>query len=188
MNEKNNRDLGPMTMMDLIAGTRGDPIPHYLNETPQTYDATEEEPIYTAPKTTQFIQFTIPSAQLSYSIDDSEEIRTVDPDTGAEKGTKLARYDLIPQGALRELAEHYGRGAKKYADHNWRRKYDWSKSYAALCRHLQQFWDGEDYDEETGSKHIIAVAWHAFVLATYMDENREKDDRWSTLIEQEDDK
>ncbi len=109
------------------------------------------------------------------------EVRSVDPDTGAEKGVKLARHSLIPPKALTEIAEHYGVGAKKYADHNWRKGYDWSKSYDALSRHLTQFWDGEDYDEETGSKHIIAVAWHAIALSVFMDEQRDKDDRWTTI-------
>lgn len=109
---------------------------------------------------------------------DSNEVRSVDSDTGAEKGVKLARFDLIPPEALWELAEHYGRGAEKYAEHNWRRGYAWSKSYQAALRHLNQFWMGEDIDAETGSKHIIAAAWHCISLAVYMDEHREKDDRW----------
>jgi hypothetical protein len=107
------------------------------------------------------------------------EVRQVDADTGAEKGAKLARFDLIPTGPLTELAEHFGAGAKKYADNNWRRRYSWSLSYAALQRHAAAFWGGEDLDPETGSKHIIAVAWHAFALAEFMETNREKDDRWS---------
>lgn len=110
----------------------------------------------------------------------TEEIRSVDPDTGAEKGTKLARHSLIPPNALTEIAEHYGRGSQKYADNNWRKGYKWSLSYDALCRHLAQFWDGEDYDEETGSKHIIAVAWHAIALSVFMDEQRDKDDRFQS--------
>ncbi len=108
----------------------------------------------------------------------TEEVRTVDPDTGAEKGAKLARHSLIPQQALTEIAEHYGRGSAKYADHNWRKGYNWSLSYDALCRHLSAFWDGEDFDPELGNKHIIAVAWHAIALATFMDEHPEKDDRY----------
>jgi hypothetical protein len=108
----------------------------------------------------------------------TEEVRTVDPDTGAEKGAKLARHSLIPGQALTEIAEHYGRGSEKYADHNWRKGYAWSLSYDALVRHLTAFWDGEDYDEELGNKHIIAVAWHAIALATFMDEHPEKDDRY----------
>ena len=35
-------------------------------------------------------------------------------DSGAQKGSKLARYDMIPADALDELARHYGKGAEKY--------------------------------------------------------------------------
>lgn len=113
------------------------------------------------------------------------EVRSVDSDTGAEKGTKLARYDLIPTGPLKQLAEHYGKGAEKYAAHNWRLGYDWSKSYAALQRHANQFWDGEDLDDELRSNHMVAVAFHAFALLEYCDTMRNKDDRWSTIKSKE---
>jgi len=109
---------------------------------------------------------------------DPSEVRSVDPDTGGEKGVKLARFDLIPTKALFELAEHYGKGCKKYSENNWRKGLSWSKSYAALQRHITAFWGGEDFDEDTGSKHVIAVAWHCLTLATYMDEQRAKDDRY----------
>lgn len=59
---------------------------------------------------------------------------------------KEERFDLIPTGPLAELARHYGAGAKKYADHQWRQGYEWSKSYSAIHRHLNAFWSGEDYD------------------------------------------
>lgn len=108
------------------------------------------------------------------------EVRTTDPDTGAQKGMKPERFDLIPIGPLTELARHYGVGALKYADRNWEKGYDWSKSYAALQRHLTAFWGGEDLDPETGSKHIIAAMWHAAALAQFMDQHPEKDDRPTT--------
>lgn len=73
------------------------------------------------------------------------EVRTTSS-TGGQKGTKIERFDLIPAGPLAELAAHYGSGAKKYAAHQWRNGYEWSKSYAALMRHLNAFWGGEDYD------------------------------------------
>ena len=98
-------------------------------------------------------------------------------ETGAQKAGNLERYDLIPAEPLRMLAEHYGRGAKKYADRNWEKGYDWGLSFAALNRHLWQFWAGEDVDPETGSLHITAVAWHAFALAEYMDTHPEFDNR-----------
>lgn len=97
----------------------------------------------------------------------SGEVRTVSS-TGGEKGVKPERFDLIPAVFVKELAHHYGRGAAKYEDRNWERGYEWSKSYGALNRHLWAFWNGEDYDEETGSPHIVAVGWHASVLTQFL--------------------
>lgn len=109
-------------------------------------------------------------------IDRREEI-TEDPNTGAQKARKLARFDLVPPGPLWLLAEHYGKGAQKYADRNWEGGYDWGKSYGSLMNHLMLFWMGEDVDEDTGTLHIIAVAWHAFALAEYFYTHPEKDNR-----------
>lgn len=92
------------------------------------------------------------------------EVRVVDPNTGAEKGMKLARFSLIPPGFVWALAEHYGQGAKKYADRNWEKGYKWSLSVDASQRHLHQWLMGEDNDEETGSSHLIAAAWHLCAL------------------------
>jgi len=105
------------------------------------------------------------------------EVRVVDPVTGGAKGSKLARFDLIPTGPLWELAEHYGKGARKYEERNYERGYKWSLSFAAAMRHLQQFWGGEDMDGETGCKHVIAAAWHCFALALFMKTHPELDDR-----------
>lgn len=113
----------------------------------------------------------------SHTYSDDDEVRVKDPDTGGEKGTKLARFDLVPVRPLTLLAEHYGRGAQKYADRNWERGYNWSLSYAAAQRHMNQFWGGEDLDPETGTPHVIAAAWHMFSLAEYMVTHPEKDDR-----------
>ena len=132
------------------------------------------------------------------------EVRTTSS-TGGQKGVKLQRFDLIPVGPLKELAEHYGVGASKYANHQWRKGYEWSKSYAALMRHLTAFWAGFDYDvcsndpegcqhvddkgepftalredacfNHTGSHHMAAVAWHAFCLLEFKDEHPDHDDR-----------
>lgn len=105
------------------------------------------------------------------------EIRSVSS-TGGEKGTKPERFDLIPISALTQLARHYGAGAEKYADNQWRKGYEWSKSYAALQRHLTAWWGGENIDTETGSSHMAAVAWHAFTLLTFIEEHPGFDDRF----------
>ncbi|QFG09148.1 hypothetical protein PBI_SPORTO_40 [Arthrobacter phage Sporto] len=105
------------------------------------------------------------------------EIRTTSP-TGGQKGVKPERHSLIPVEALSSIARLYGFGAKKYDAHNWRKGYDWSKSYDAMNRHMALFWSGEDIDPETGEPHMAAVAFHAMTLIVFMQEQPEFDDRY----------
>lgn len=116
----------------------------------------------------------------------------VTSDSGASKGRKRAAFNLIPTDALWELAEHYGKGADKYdflpgGLDNWRGGYDWSLSYAAAFRHLTLAMGGEDVDPETGSKHVIAVAWHMLALAHWMEnpDMHKYDDRQDVLEKKE---
>lgn len=107
---------------------------------------------------------------------EAEEIVT-NSSTGGKKGQKLARYDLIPADPLKQIAEHFGKGVKKYADRNWELGTNWSLNFAALQRHAWQWWNGEDLDEETQSNHLAAVAWHTLVLLEFSDTHPELDDR-----------
>jgi len=111
----------------------------------------------------------------------THEVRIVNEKTGGEKGSKEARFDLIPVGPLTELARLYGKGAQKYEDNNWRRGYDWSLSYAALQRHVTQWWGGEDDDPEMGLSHLASVAWHAFALLQFVQDHPELDNRPTTV-------
>lgn len=105
------------------------------------------------------------------------EVRTTSA-TGGDKGVKPARFDLIPVGPLTQLAELYARGAEKYAEHNWRNGYEWSKSYAALMRHATQFWNGEMNDAETGMPHMTSVIFHAMALLEFTERFPDYDDRY----------
>lgn len=105
------------------------------------------------------------------------EERLSDPQTGAQKGRKLARFALLPPGALWMIAEVFGFGAAKYADRNWEAGYPWSWSYDALQRHLNAFWDGEELDPESGLSHLAHAGFHILALLTYTRTNRAKDDR-----------
>lgn len=111
------------------------------------------------------------------AIPTSGEVRTTSS-TGGQKGVKPERYDLLPVEALDIMARLYAFGADKYAAHNWRKGYEWSKSYASLMRHATRFWAGEDFDEETGLPHLAGVGFHAFTLMVYMTEHPEFDDRY----------
>jgi len=109
------------------------------------------------------------------------EVMVTDPDTGGMKGSKGERFDLIPTDGLAALARVYGYGAGKYDDNNWRKGYAWSLSYAALQRHLNAFWSGDDMDYESGLPHLAHAAWHCLTLMTFMYDNPEKDDRHGYL-------
>lgn len=98
-------------------------------------------------------------------------------ETGGQKGSKEARYDLIPVQPLEYLARLYGKGAEKYDDNNWAKGYDWKFSYAAMQRHANQFWGGEDNDPEMGLPHLASVAWHAFTMMYFMENYPEYDSR-----------
>lgn len=96
----------------------------------------------------------------------TDEIRTTSA-TGGQKGVKAQRHSLLPRHGLDVIAEVFGFGAQKYDDHNWRRGYEWSKSYDALQRHLTAWWDGEDTDPESGLSHLGHAGFHILVLATW---------------------
>lgn len=116
------------------------------------------------------------------------EVRVVDPETGGAKGSKPARFDMIPADVLWELAEHYGKGEAKYpgdeatGQANWQKGYPWHLSVAALERHLNAWLAGEDVDPETGTNHLIAVAWHAFALRYFQKHGLGRDDIWTRRL------
>lgn len=107
----------------------------------------------------------------------ARECRVVDASTGGEKGVKPEAYALIPDEALDELARVYGFGAEKYAPYNWLRGYAWSLSVSALKRHLSQWCQGIDRDEETGCHHLIHAAWHCLTLFVFQRRGLGTDDR-----------
>lgn len=105
------------------------------------------------------------------------ETRVTNAETGGEKGSKLARFSLLPWDVLYELAEHFGKGARKYESRNWEKGYDWDLTIDALGRHLALWVSGQDTDPETGSSHLIAVAWHALALRWFQLHDKGKDFR-----------
>lgn len=87
------------------------------------------------------------------------------------------RYDLLPPEALDALADHYRKGAEKYDVRNWERGMPWGKCFASLMRHGWAWLRGEDFDQETGTHHMVAVAWNALALYTYHKRRIGEDDR-----------
>ena len=108
-----------------------------------------------------------------------EAPKFVSKDTGDEmkKDDGKPRFELLPPEPLFGLAELYAFGARKYADRGWEKGMSWSRIFGAMMRHAWKWMRGEDFDDETGAHHMIAVAWNAFALYTYYVRKIGKDDR-----------
>lgn len=94
------------------------------------------------------------------------------------------RYDLLPVDALREVVKGLTLGAGRYGEHNWRVGLKFSRTYAALQRHANSFWEGEDFDQVTDDEvqyHLAAVISNAmFMLQFLIDGRKDLDDRFIT--------
>ena len=102
----------------------------------------------------------------------------IDPKTGGQKASKDSQIGFIDPVALYELGKVAGIGIQKYSKYNYLKGYDWSLSYNALMRHMEQMWSGEDLDEESGLLHAVHAAWHALALASFQMRDLGTDDRF----------
>jgi len=87
------------------------------------------------------------------------------------------RLDLIPPEALWELGLVYTYGTIKYEDNNWRKGMSWSRVFGSIMRHCWKFWWGEEFDKESGLRHMAMAAWNCMTLLSYCTMNRDLDDR-----------
>jgi len=68
-------------------------------------------------------------------------------------------------------------GSKKYKAWNWAKGMDWSVPTACIIRHLQKIANGEPVDEESGELHMGHVLCNMYMLAWYVEQYPEGDDR-----------
>ncbi len=87
---------------------------------------------------------------------------------GQKYDSDRTRFDLLPFGALEEIAKVLTFGAKKYDDDNWRKVPNLRRRYLAAClRHVWAWRKGERNDPETGLHHLAhAGCCLLFVLST----------------------
>ena len=81
-------------------------------------------------------------------------------------GAAKVPLHLVPPSAKHYLAMALADGAKKYGPYNWRDAAISISTYkAALERHMDAFWDGEDLAEDSGIHHVAhAMACCALIL------------------------
>jgi hypothetical protein len=119
-----------------------------------------------------------PTQYINKMIQANPEKIVTDPVTGGKKASKDSQLAFIDPVALYELGKVAGMGLEKYGKWNFLKGYDWSLNYSAMMRHMEQFWAGEDIDEESGLLHVVHAAWHALALASFQLRNIGTDDRF----------
>lgn len=95
------------------------------------------------------------------------------------------RVDLVPPSSILAIAEVMEAGAKKYAEHNWRRGMDWNICYASCMRHLLKWQAGQDNDDETGLNHLKHALTNIAFLIEYLETCPQLDNRYKlpTVLE-----
>lgn len=81
-------------------------------------------------------------------------------------GVTKVPLHLVPPSAKHYLAQALADGAKKYGPYNWRDAAISISVYkSALERHMDAFWDGEDFAQDSGVHHVAhAMACCALIL------------------------
>ena len=80
------------------------------------------------------------------------------------------RHSLLPKGSIGSIIAVLEFGAKKYEANNWQ-KVDNAKEryYDAAMRHIDSWWNGEKFDQETGIHHLAHAATNLFFLKWFDD-------------------
>ena len=90
------------------------------------------------------------------------------------------RFGLLHPKALNEIARVFTHGAVKYNSWNWMAGTSWERYYSALQRHLNAYWDREDYDRGSGLLHLAHSGCCIMILLVYQLLKIGKDDRPKT--------
>jgi hypothetical protein len=90
--------------------------------------------------------------------------------------------NLLSTEAMNQTAAVLKFGAQKYAEHNWRKGFAWSRPLAAAMRHLTAFNDGEDRDPESGLSHLAHAACCIMFLLEFEKTHPELDDRYKPTV------
>lgn len=81
-----------------------------------------------------------------------------------DKKDDKTRWELMPLDCLEDIARVYTEGAKKYGENTWQYLDNGYERYkGALLRHLYAA-EHDEFDEETGCRHLAQVCWNAIAL------------------------
>ena len=98
---------------------------------------------------------------------------------------KMSRYNnnkpqlsMVPASLYRATARALEYGAAKYARDDWRQGGDWTMLLDCLLRHIVDFTEGKDLDEESGLSVVDHIAANVAFLAEFVEKGMGNDNRW----------
>lgn len=97
---------------------------------------------------------------------------------GAKNDQEKPRVELLPAAPLLGIAQVLTFGAKKYAAHNWRGGFEYSRLLGAIGRHFLAILEGEDIDPESGLPHVDHLGCEVLFLSEQMKKGTGLDDRY----------
>lgn len=102
----------------------------------------------------------------------------IDTSVAVKADGNKVRLELLPVGPMLAIAEVLTFGAKKYAEHNWRKGFKWTRLIGAAMRHLFAYARGEDKDPETGLSHLAHLGCCVVFLLEHEQRGLGEDDRY----------
>lgn len=110
-------------------------------------------------------------------------------------GVKKAPLHLVPPALRIRTARALADGARKYGAYNWRQKAVKLSVYlAAMQRHIDAYWDGEECAPDSGYPHLdhaaacLAIIMDAAAIGKLVDDRPTKGGAAALLAEQDDTK
>lgn len=74
-------------------------------------------------------------------------------------------WELLPLLDVEDIVKVYHKGAEKYGPNMWQNLENGYERYkAAMMRHLVEYEKGNEFDPETGCRHLAQVAWNAIAM------------------------
>lgn len=96
--------------------------------------------------------------------------------SGTKNDSGKPRVSLLSSIALIELSKVMTYGETKYASHNWRKGFKWSRIMDAAMRHLLAYNSGERIDKETNLSHLSHCMANLMMLVVFENTNVGEDD------------
>ena len=141
-------------------------------------------PYYDMPKQEETLNLFDPdtNAIMQVPLREQIELKTVVGEMPTGSALKFDDGKLPPHllstEAMNQTAAVLQFGADKYAAHNWRKGFVWSRPLAAAMRHITAFNAGEDKDPESGLSHLAHAACCIMFLLEFEKTHQELDDRY----------